>query len=203
MARGEKIVIPVLLYLFRYFERGLTGAPALLILDEAWIMLSHPTFRDKIRDWLKTLRKANCAVVLATQSLSDAARSGLLDVLLEACPTKILLPNEEADKGGTEAVMGPRDLYALFGLNDAEIELIKTGVKKRHYYTTSPQGRRLFELKLGPLALAFAGVSSREDIARIRALIASHGEAWSEAWLGARGVDPALLTQDKEAGHAA
>jgi type IV secretion system protein VirB4 len=200
MARGEKIVIPVLLYLFRYFERGLTGAPALLILDEAWIMLSHPTFRDKIRDWLKTLRKANCAVVLATQSLSDAARSGLLDVLLEACPTKILLPNEEADKGGTDAVMGPRDLYALFGLNEAEIELIKTGIKKRHYYTTSPQGRRLFELKLGPLALAFAGVSSREDIARIRALIAERGEAWPEAWLHARGVDPALLN---EANHAA
>jgi len=53
------------------------------------------------------------------------------------------------------------------------------------------------------LALAFTGVSSREDIARIRALIASHGEAWPEAWLGARGVDPALFTQDKEAGHAA
>ena len=200
MARGEKIVVPVLLYLFRYFERGLTGAPALLILDEAWIMLSHPTFRDKIRDWLKTLRKANCAVVLATQSLSDAARSGLLDVLLEACPTKILLPNEEADKGGTEAVMGPRDLYALFGLNEAEIELIKTGIKKRHYYTISPQGCRLFELKLGPLALAFSGVSSREDIARIRALIAEHGEAWPEAWLEIRGVDPTLLMEAQPCG---
>ena len=96
MARGEKIVIPVLLYLFRYFERGLTGAPALLILDEAWIMLSHPTFRDKIRDWLKTLRKANCAVVLATQSLSDAARSAFSTCCLRPAPPR-LLPNEEAD----------------------------------------------------------------------------------------------------------
>jgi type IV secretory pathway VirB4 component len=34
---------------------------------------------------------------MATQSLSDAFRSGILDVLLESCPTKIFLPNEDAD----------------------------------------------------------------------------------------------------------
>ena len=113
MALGEKNLIPVLLYLFRHFERSLTGAPALLLLDEAWIMLGHPVFREKIREWLKVLRKANCAVVLATQSLSDAVRSGIFDVLLESCPTKILLPNEEADKGGDRASRGPaRPLHA-------------------------------------------------------------------------------------------
>ena len=46
-----------------------TARPALLLLDEAWLMLGHPVFREKIREWLKMLRKANCAVVLATQSL--------------------------------------------------------------------------------------------------------------------------------------
>ena len=66
----------------------------------------HATFAAKVREWLKTLRKANCAVVLATQSLSDAARSDQLDVLLESCPTKILLPNEEAGRGGTDQGWG-------------------------------------------------------------------------------------------------
>ena len=99
MAMGERNVIPVLLYLFRRFERALKGQPAYLLLDEAWVMLGHPVFRAKIREWLKVLRKANCAVILATQSLSDAARSGILDVLIESCPTKIFLPNEEADHG--------------------------------------------------------------------------------------------------------
>ena len=42
----------------------------------------------------------------------------------ESCPTKILLPNEEADKSGTGEVLGPRDIYALFGLNDAEIDIV-------------------------------------------------------------------------------
>jgi type IV secretion system protein VirB4 len=199
MALGERNLVPVLLALFRRFERSLTGAPALLILDEAWVMLGHPVFREKIRDWLKTLRKANCAVVLATQSLSDAVRSGLLDVLLESCPTRILLPNEEADKGGTDAVLGPRDLYTLFGLNGAEIQILKSAVKKRHYYYTSPDGRRLFELALGPLAVAFTAVSSREDVARVLKLIDGHGEGWREAWLRERGLDPNLLNNKEPA----
>ncbi|RUV80512.1 DUF87 domain-containing protein, partial [Mesorhizobium sp. M1A.F.Ca.IN.020.32.1.1] len=67
MNMGERSLVPVLTYLFRRIEKRLTGAPSLIILDEAWLMLGHPTFRDKIREWLKVLRKANCAVVLATQ----------------------------------------------------------------------------------------------------------------------------------------
>jgi type IV secretion/conjugal transfer VirB4 family ATPase len=88
MAMGEKAAIPVLLYLFRRFEKSLQGQPALLVLDEAWVMLGHPVFREKIREWLKVLRKANCAVVLATQSLSDAVNSQIFDVLVESCPTR-------------------------------------------------------------------------------------------------------------------
>ena len=68
MAMGERNLIPALLYLFRRFERSLKGQPAYLLLDEAWVMLGHPVFRAKIREWLKVLRKANCAVVLATQA---------------------------------------------------------------------------------------------------------------------------------------
>ena len=108
MALKEQAAIPVLLYLFRRFERSLKGQPAYLLLDEAWVMLGHPVFRAQIREWLKVLRKANCAVVLATQSLSDAARSGILDLLIESCPTKIFLPNEEAATGGTPEHPGPR-----------------------------------------------------------------------------------------------
>ena len=81
MNMGERNLVPVLLYLFRRIEKRLTGAPSLIVLDEAWLMLGHPTFRDKIREWLKVLRKANCAVLLATQSISDAERSGIIDVL--------------------------------------------------------------------------------------------------------------------------
>lgn len=193
MALGDKVAIPVLLHLFRRFEKSLTGQPALLLLDEAWLMLAHPVFREKIREWLKVLRKANCAVGLATQSLSDAVRSGLLDVLLESCPTKILLPNEEAAKEGSGSVQGPADFYRAFGLNDQEIQIVRTAIRKRQYYTVSPEGRRLFELGLGPIARAFLAVSDRETLAHLRGLKAHHGDAWPVMWLEENGIEGGLV----------
>lgn len=192
MAMGEANALPVLLYLFRRFEKSLKGQPALLVLDEAWLMLSHPVFREKIREWLKVLRRANCAVVLATQSLSDAQRSGILDVLIEQCPTKILLPNEEADKAGSGGTLGPRDFYVLFGLNDREIDIVRTAVKKRQYYYSSPEGRRLFELGLGPIALAFVGANDKDTLAELGALKTRHGGSWPIEWLHQQGVSNVL-----------
>ncbi len=189
MKLGDKNAIPVLLYLFRRFEKSLTGQPAILSLDEAWVMLGHKVFREKLREWLKELRKKNCLVLLATQSLSDAVSSGLLDVLLEQCPTKILLPNKEADLHGTADKPGPADLYQMFGLNEREIDLLKNSLYKRHYYYKSPLGRRRFELGLGPLALSFVAVSDKEALADIHQLQEAYGVDWPLAWLDKRGVD--------------
>ncbi len=188
MKMGNANAIPVLLYLFRRFERSLQGQPSILSLDEAWVMLGHPVFREKLREWLKELRKKNCAVLLATQSLSDAINSGLLDVLLEQCPTKILLPNKEADLQGTKESPGPADLYTTFGLNKREISMLKNGQYKRQYYYKSPLGRRMFELGLGPLTLAFVAVSDKEDLAEVRRLMNVHGADWPLAWLNHKGV---------------
>lgn len=189
MKMGNSNAIPVLLYLFRRFERSLTGQPAMLSLDEAWVMLGHPVFREKLREWLKELRKKNCLVIMATQSLSDAVNSGLLDVLLEQCPTKILLPNKEAHLHGTKDTPGPADLYTMFGLNSKEISILKNGQYKRMYYYKSPLGRRVFELGLGQLALAFVAVSSKEDLAQVRGMMAEHGSDWPLFWLNYKEVD--------------
>ncbi|NEL41895.1 MAG: conjugal transfer protein TrbE, partial [Xanthomonas perforans] len=103
-------------------------------------MLGHPVFRDKIREWLKVLRKANCAVVLATQSISDAERSGIIDVLKESCPTKICLPNGAAREPGT------REFYERIGFNERQIEIVSSAIPKREYYVATPDGRRLFDM---------------------------------------------------------
>lgn len=182
MNMGERNLVPVLTYLFRRIEKRLTGAPSLIILDEAWLMLGHPVFRDKIREWLKVLRKANCAVVLATQSISDAERSGIIDVLKESCPTKICLPNGAAREPGT------REFYERIGFNERQIEIVATAIPKRDYYVVSPEGRRLFDMALGPVALSFVGASGKEDLKRIRALHSEQGVAWPLQWLQQRGI---------------
>jgi len=186
---------PVLRYLFHKIEKSLDGRPTMLILDEAWLMLGHPMFRDKIREWLKVLRKANCQVVLATQSLSDAAKSGIIDVLQESCPIKIMLPNDQAFNKGSDESFGPYDFYKRFGLNDRQIEIIADAISKREYYYLSGLGTRLFNLSLGATALAFVGASSKEDIRKIDKLIEQHGEEWIPHWLSRQGVDPQTYYQ--------
>lgn len=189
MNLGDKNVVPVLLYLFHRIEKALTGRPTLLMLDEAWIMLGHPVFKEKIREWLKVLRKANCAVVLATQSLSDAAKSGILDVLQESCPTKILLPNPYAFNKGSENIFGPYDFYKQFGLNDAQITIIADAVPKREYYYMSPLGTRLFNLALGDVALSFVAASSKDQVKECKRLVEKYGEQWPYEWMAARNVN--------------
>jgi len=179
---GDKFVLPVLLYLFRRIETSLKGQPAAIILDEAWLMLGHPVFKAKIREWLKVLRKSNCLVIMATQSLSDAANSGILDVIVESTATKIFLPNPFA-RDDDAAV-----LYRRMGLNTRQIEILATAVQKRHYYYMSDKGRRLYDLALGPLALAFIGSTDKESLATIRTLEARYGDDWVHEWLHLKGL---------------
>ena len=140
MAMGEKVLLPVLTYLFHRIEQRLDGRPTLVVLDEAWVMLANGAFGAKIEDWLRTLRKKNAAVVLSTQSLVEVANSPQRDVILESRPTKILLPNPEAQNPVTA------ELYRKFGLTSRQIEMLAFAVPKRQYYYVSPAGRRLFDL---------------------------------------------------------
>jgi type IV secretion system protein VirB4 len=182
MNLAPKYGLPILLYLFRRIERSLHGQPAAILLDEAWLMLGHEVFRPKLREWLKTLRKANCLVLMATQSLSDAVNSGILDVIAEATASKIFLPNPNARQEDATAV------YRRFGLNTRQIEIIAAAVPKRHYYYVSERGRRLYELALGPLALAFVGVSDKDTVLEVKKCEARFGSRWVEEWLRRRGL---------------
>src|SRR3546814_3756090 len=109
-ARGA--VLPVLTYLFHRLERRFDGAPTLLVLDEAWTFLDDPLFAGRIRDWLKTLRKKNVAVVFETQSLADVAGSAI-------APTLIASRSEE-HKSELQSLM--RISYAVFCLNKNNIK---------------------------------------------------------------------------------
>jgi type IV secretion system protein VirB4 len=148
---------PVLTALFHEIEHGLDGAPTLLVLDEAWLFLGETGFAAKIREWLKTLRKKNVAVVFATQSLDDVVNSPIATTLIESCPTHIFLPNPRALEPASA------DLYRLFGLNKRQLELLAFAAPKRSYYIRQPRGRRMFDLRLKGAALAICGASSPED----------------------------------------
>ena len=175
-------VMAVLSYLFRRMERRLDGRPTLVPIDEAWLFLKHPVWRDRIQDWLKTLRKKNAAVLLATQNLSDVCESEIASTILQACYTKIYLPNAEA------ANENAKRFYTNAGLNSREIEIVQRAIPKREYYITQPLGRRLVSFGLGPIALSFVGAASPQDRARVDYYVGQYGKHWVPFWLRERGV---------------
>ena len=191
MNMGEKNIVPVLLYLFRQVELRMDGRPTMVALDECWLMLAHPLFREKVREWLKTWRKKNALVFLATQELADVMNSPIRDVILASCPTKILLPNPEANESSS------RPMYELIGLNDREIEILARATVKRDYYYKSPLGRRIFSFGFGPVTLSFVGASGQEDLRTVHNLVSTHGEAWVAEWLRHRGLNDAAAQWEK------
>ena len=56
-------------------------------MDEAWRFIQHPTLRAYVQEGLKTWRKRNAAMILATQTVEDFASADLLRTIVESCPT--------------------------------------------------------------------------------------------------------------------
>ena len=169
LMNSQSVVGPVLSYLFHRLERQFTGAPTLLILDEAWVYLDHPVFSSKIREWLKTLRKSNVSVIFATQSIDDALNISIAPALLESCASRILLPNDRILEPNIKVS------YEKLGLNERQLQILSAAVSKRQYYYQSRLGNRLFDVELGPVASAFCAASRAEDKALIKNIFAQVG----------------------------
>ncbi|MEZ5996837.1 MAG: hypothetical protein R3C25_13910 [Hyphomonadaceae bacterium] len=156
-------------------------ASRLLVLDEAWLFL-RDSAAAQIQDWLKTLRKRNVAVIFASQELADVEASPIASTIIEACLTRIYLPNDRARDPRSRA------FYEALGLNTRQIDLIANATPKRDYYFVSRDGARLFELGLGPAALAFVASSRPEDHALMdRMLSEKQSQSFAAAWLDLRG----------------
>lgn len=177
LKKGDKLVVPTLSYIFHQIELRMDGRPTKIYIDEAWVNLMNALSLEQVEDWLRTIRKKNGALVLATQSLLEISNSAIRDLILESCPTKIFLPNPEASNPAT------RMHYESIGLTDKQIELIANAVRKKDYYFVSPLGQRLFSLDLSSFALSLVGVNGKKNRHRIDELKRHHRNQWPEFWL--------------------
>jgi type IV secretion system protein VirB4 len=182
MQLDDRAVIPVLLYLFRRVEQRLDGSPSLILLDEAWSYLQHRAFQSRLKEWLKTMRRKNAAVVMATQQISDVANSEIADVVLENCSTKILLPNAESRNTGS------RKFYDRIGLNEKGLDILQMSIPKQHYYVMSSLGRRLVDLGMGKVALSWVGVNGREERQIVESVMTRFPATWRQEWLRLKGL---------------
>jgi len=146
-ARAYPAVLePLLFYvLHRVNERltaaGETGQLTLCVMDEAWRFIQHDRLRAYVQEALKTWRKRNAAMLLATQSIDDFASADLLRTVIESCPTKLLLANPSFD----------RTRYAeLFQLNEMELDLLSELIPRRQLLLKRPNLSKVLTLNVDP-----------------------------------------------------
>jgi type IV secretion system protein TrbE len=186
LMQTPEIVAPVLMYIFHRIEASLDGSPTLISLDEGWVFLNNAIFAEKLRDWFKTLRKANASVVLATQSLADITTSAIFPTILESCQSRIFLANPDALEEGIKKT------YTAFGLNQRQIEIIASAIPKKDYYYDSPLGSRIYDLALTlcPYTMAYVGATDKIDSKYCQKVVEEFGkEHFNEHWLAYKNIE--------------
>ncbi|MGH9140155.1 MAG: VirB4 family type IV secretion system protein, partial [Thermoanaerobaculia bacterium] len=122
LERYPQLLEPLLFYILRranatIYAEQTTATFKLFVMDEAWRFLRNRAIKDYLTDALKTWRKHNGALLLATQSSDDLDHSDLLRVVVESCASKIFLANPGCDQ---------QLVRQVFGLNETEMRQITT-----------------------------------------------------------------------------
>jgi type IV secretion system protein VirB4 len=79
----------VMATLFHYTGKLVDGRRLLFLLDEVWNALLIDQFHAEIHNGLKTWRKYNSPILIATQSVADALASPIAHTIREQCPTQL------------------------------------------------------------------------------------------------------------------
>lgn len=140
-SKSEQTVYPSLCTIFNQIDRKINQSKSsAIIIDEAWLMMQNPIFAQKLISWIKTVRKSNSLIIMATQSLYDFVRSGLIEDLKDNVKHRIFLPNADA--------LNSSELYEKLSLGKDEIFCISKSVPCRDYISSSRLGFMKFELPL-------------------------------------------------------
>lgn len=164
------LIEPLLFYiLHRVNERVLDPGDArtlkLCVMDEAWRFIQNPTLRAYVQEALKTWRKRNAAMILATQTIEDFASADLLRTVVESCPTKLLLANPAME----------RSRYAeLFQMNDMELDLLEGLTPRRQILLKRPDLAKVLTLAVDPKSY-WIYTNTPIDNDRVAAVFREHG----------------------------
>lgn len=120
IGQSKKLVYPALTFIFNRLETMFDPkTPTMLILDEAWLFLKDEFFTFYIQNWLKTLRKKNALVIIATQEIQDLTASPIASTILSSCSHRIFIRNTHS----MENTFYPS--YQALGLEDYQINTIR------------------------------------------------------------------------------
>jgi hypothetical protein len=184
-----RLIDAVTSYLGHRFYQGLTGAPTLMVCDEAGQYLIHDGFRRQIDALLRLGRDKKLALLIGTQEATDVLDNRLKTLLVNQCVTRLYPPNANALTGAA------RPAYDALGLGEPAITRISRATAKRDVYVQQQGvGEQLAHLSLSPVELAVCGSSSTESHTAMDTILAEYGpHGFAERWLTHQG-----LPQDAE-----
>lgn len=172
MDKYPQVLEPLLFYVLHranasIYDPALDTRFKVFVMDEAWRFLKNDTIRQYITEAVKTWRKRNAAMILATQSSDDLDRSEMLGVIVESCATKMFLANPGMD----------RDAYReTFHLNETEAALIAGLIPKQQILIKRPDLSKVVNLNVDPAGY-WLYTSNPYDNQRRREAFAKHGFA--------------------------
>jgi type IV secretion system protein VirB4 len=146
MDKYPQILEPLLFYILHRANAAIHNAAEAtvskwFVMDEAWRFFRNPTTRLYIVEALKTWRKRNAALILATQSGEDLEQSEILPIVVESCPTKLFLANPGMNE----------DWYRrIFKLNVTESQLIAKLIPKQQILLKRPDFAKVLNLNVDP-----------------------------------------------------
>jgi len=170
------VCAPTLSYLFHRTRKLIDGQPIIVAVDEFWQTEKVPAFAAENNDHLKTIRKNEGVVLLATQSARDALDSPNAHTFKQQVPTKIFFGDDSASRA---------DLVDGMGLTEAEFLAVTQQLPNmRHTFLVKrPTGSVLCRLDLGGVPHLIPFVSGRRGTYELmNRLIARHG-ARPELWV--------------------
>ena len=165
----QSFSLPLLKQIFKLISDSFSGDPRAIILDEAWLMLRDEIFASELLKWFKTLRKHNVIVILATQSITDIAKTSLFETFLECVKTRIYLPNYDAKSD----VLKP--IYKQTGLNDEQINKLSDAIPKKDYLLLKEQKAAFFNLMMSEDELRLLSFSGDHVKTKVDALFTRYG----------------------------
>ena len=144
MAKFPEVLQALLFYILYRASTAIAdpsrlGTFKVFVIDEAWRFFQHPVIKAFIVEALKTWRKKNAAMILATQSSDDLLQSDILPHIVESCPTKMFLANPGMDR---------RAYAEIFHLNQTEVDRIAGLIPKQQILIKRPDGSKVVSLQV-------------------------------------------------------
>jgi type IV secretion/conjugal transfer VirB4 family ATPase len=167
-----QVLEPLLFYVLHranasIYDPALDTRFKVFVMDEAWRFLKNDTIRQYITEAVKTWRKRNAAMILATQSSDDLERSQMLSVIVESCATKMFLANPGMDQ---------KAYREIFHLNETEAALIAGLVPKQQILIKRPDSSKVVNLNVDSAGY-WLYTSNPYDNQRRREAFEQHGFA--------------------------